>query len=117
MFRNNGKIIAFVIFFLSGCSNQHEDILNPVEVNYLPCEKEAVQLINPVKSFVRPADNTSNFVALDAGRFVYLCHKHDEWVAVMYPRVGEAIDCNFRSAKQKCSIGWVKNDLMTRSFD
>ena len=117
MYGNGWITIVSLVVVLLGCSNRHEEVLESTELKHSSCAQEAVQLINSVRCFAQPIDDASNFVVLEAGRFVYLCREHNEWAAVMYPLPGEAIDCNYRSANRQCPKGWVKDELVIRSFD
>ena len=109
--------IGLLVVVLIGCSNRYPEGLESAEIKRSSCAQEAVQLISAVRCFARPIDDAFSFVMLEVGRFIYLCREHNEWVAVMYPRSGEAINCKYRSANQQCPTGWVKDELVTRSFD
>ena len=117
MYGNGWIIFGLLVVMLLGCSNQYKEVLESAEIKRSSCAQEAVQLINTVRCFAQQIENTSNFIVLEAGRFVYLCREDNAWVGVMYPRTGEAVDCNFRSANQQCPTGWVKDELVIRSFD
>jgi len=103
--------ITSLLTLLIGCSNRPENGLEYAEINLSFCAKDAVQLIKPVYCFKQPTSDNPCFVILEDGLFVYLCRKHNKWLAVMYPRTGEAIDCNYRSTNQKCQTGWIIKDV------
>ncbi len=47
---------------------------------------------------------------LGAGRFVYRCEERGDWLGVMYPAVGEKVDCAERKPERACSLGWIRKD-------
>ncbi len=116
----NGKnsVLAVVLtVVVIGCTNESVDGSLLVEVDRSLCAREAEQLTDQVYSFENPNEVTHSSVVLEAGRFIYRCGKRDEWNSVIYPREGEKIDCSYRSDEQQCPFGWIKGDIVTRSFD
>jgi hypothetical protein len=54
---------------------------------------------------------------LQIGHFVYRCEGSDGWLGVMFPAVGEAVDCSARSTERACPTGWVRDKMKTLIFD
>lgn len=81
------------------------------------CAQEAELLINPVNSYEKPIESKLGVTILQSGRFIYRCEKRIGWMAVMYPRIGEKVDCKYRDDKYQCPIGWIKDELTTSNFD
>ncbi len=81
------------------------------------CGLEAELLVKPALSFEKPVESQLGVTMLESGRFIYRCGERNGWVAVMYPNMGEKIDCNYRDDKNQCLIGWVKGELITSNID
>ena len=77
------------------------------------CAGEAEQLAQPVAIYAEPRPGLARLAELADGRFVYRCERRGEWLAVMFPAPGEAVDCSVRSAREACAIGWIQGDLET----
>ncbi len=81
------------------------------------CGLEAELLVKPAFSYEKPVESKLGVTILESGRFIYRCGKRNGWVAVMYPKMGEKVDCNYRDDKNQCPIGWVKDELITSNID
>jgi hypothetical protein len=81
------------------------------------CSLEAELLVRPVIIYKEQVETNSEVVMLKAGSLIYRCEKRPGWAAVMYPREGEKVDCNYRKDKRLCPIGWVKGELVTSTVD
>ena len=77
---------------------------------------EAEQLLQPVAVHAEASPRSALLLELERGRFVYRCERRGEWLAIMFPEAGEAIDCSLRAPERACAIGWVEGDLATAIF-
>jgi hypothetical protein len=50
------------------------------------------------------------------GRFVYRCERQGDWLAIMFPGLGETVDCSQRPPTRGCPTGWVQGDVTTAIF-
>lgn len=80
------------------------------------CEAEASRLAAPVEVRSAPATHAPTVASLSTGHFVYRCGRTKGWVAVMFPAVGEAVDCRQRGPAQLCATGWVKGEPRLELF-
>jgi len=77
------------------------------------CEREAVRLIDATPLFRSAADDGPSFETLGSGRFVYLCEVRRGFVRVVFPRVGERVDCTARAEADACPSGWARKPIRT----
>ncbi|MDD5322944.1 MAG: hypothetical protein PHD43_20505 [Methylococcales bacterium] len=63
-----------------------------------------------------PKPSLAPVVKLDQGRFVYRCEQRGEWLGVMFPAVGEKVDCAERQPERACSIGWIRRETKMEIF-
>ena len=75
------------------------------------CAAEAERLARAVTVYATPAPGSAPLAELDEGRFVYRCERRGDWLAIMFPGAGEAVDCSVRPAARACPIGWVRGDV------
>jgi hypothetical protein len=102
---------------LPGCAPAAHGVAAPAaRAAEIACASEAEQLLEPVPVHAAPAVGSALLLKLDRGRFVYRCERRGEWLAIMFPAAGEAVDCAGRSAARACAIGWVRGDVPTRTF-
>ena len=99
------------------CSSDYISTLIPEDQVRNSCKEEAELLVDPVVVYEQPIESGYEETVLESGRFIYRCKKHGGWMAVLYPRSGEKIDCSYRKKNQQCPLGWVKGDLKTQAFD
>jgi hypothetical protein len=88
----------------------------PTGAARISCAAEAEQLLQPVAVRVEPAPWSALLLELDRGRFVYRCERRGDWLAIMFPAAGEAVDCSRRPPRRSCPIGWVQGDVATAIF-
>ena len=81
------------------------------------CALEAELLTNPVVSYEQPVESKFGATMLESGHFIYRCGERNGWMAVMYSKMDEKVDCNYRDDKNQCPIGWVKDKLITSNID
>jgi hypothetical protein len=72
------------------------------------CDTEARQLAVSVRVYTAPDGSASPILALAAGHFVYRCEERGNWLGVMYPAVGEKVDCAERGPEHACALGWIR---------
>jgi hypothetical protein len=77
------------------------------------CASEAEQLLQPVAVHAAPTAGSALLLDLAKGRFVYRCEARDDWLAIMFPAAGEAVDCAQRPAERSCTVGWVRGEVAT----
>jgi hypothetical protein len=82
----------------------------------MSCAAEAEQLLRPVAVHAEPAPRSALLLELGRGRFVYRCERRGDWLAIMFPAAGEAVDCALRPPEHACPIGWVEGDVTTAIF-
>jgi len=116
-FNNTIVKVSILGLFVFSCAN--ETNIKQVSTAHVrgSCSLEAEQLVKQVVSFEQPTKPKSVATILVPGRFIYRCEKRGEWTKVMYPEIGEKINCSYRKEVHRCSIGWVKGDITTLIFD
>lgn len=87
--------------------------VRPAEI---ACASEAEQLLQPVALHAAPAAGSALLLQLEGGRFVYRCERRGDWLAIMFPAAGDAVDCSVHPAERACPIGWVQGDVATAIF-
>lgn len=80
------------------------------------CEREAVALTKATDLLDGKGPAASSVGVLAAGRFIYRCETSDALVRVVYPRLGEPVDCTFRTAEMACPTGWLHRPLEVETF-
>lgn len=80
------------------------------------CDTEARQLSEAADVYPAPKPSLAPVVKLDQGRFVYRCEQRGEWLGVMFPAVGEKVDCAERQPERACSIGWIRRETKMEIF-
>ncbi len=119
MIITNNTFVKVGILTLAVSACTKEGPVKQVSVDQIrsACTREAEQLIKSVIIYEQPIESKSTAIVLESGRFIYRCEKQDDWVAIIYPEVGEKVDCNYRKIEQQCSLGWIKEELTTLTFD
>lgn len=84
--------------------------------NRASCETEARQLSESAVLYNAPDPDAVPVATLAAGRFVYRCEERNGWLGVMYPAVGEKVDCAERQPDRACALGWVSKDTQMEIF-
>jgi hypothetical protein len=77
------------------------------------CASEAELLAQPVEIYALPRRGLRPMAELSDGDFIYRCERRGEWLAIMFPDPGEAVDCSVRSAGNACAVGWIHGDPET----
>lgn len=106
--------MALVVTACNSGQSSKEELVNQLRSS---CALEAELLVNPVISYEQPVESKFGVTMLESGRFIYRCGKRNGWVAVMYPKMDEKVDCNYRNDKHQCPISWVKDELITGNID
>lgn len=120
MYQQQTLRISLIIFFagmLIGCANGVQTgaihFQSPIRTT---CDTEAQQLNEPAVVYPAPKPGLVPIAKLDQGRFVYRCAQQGEWLGVMFPAVGEKVDCAERQPEQACSLGWIRRETKMEIF-
>jgi hypothetical protein len=110
-------LLSFIFVFVVGCADtEHVTTVTVMPPDRITCETEARQLSEPVAVYPAPKSGLTPIVKLDKGRFVYRCEQQAEWLGVMFPAVGEKIDCAEREPEKACSLGWIRRETKMEIF-
>ena len=102
---------------LAGCAPTPADTeAAATRPDKVACASEAEQLLEPVAVHVAPATDSALLVELGRGSFVYRCERRGEWLAIMFPETGQAVDCTVRTPELACPIGWVEGEVTTTIY-
>lgn len=80
------------------------------------CEREAVRLIDAAPLFLSATVAGAPFRTLPSGHFVYLCEVKGDFVHIVFPRIGERVDCTVRAETDVCPTGWARKSIRTEIF-
>jgi hypothetical protein len=120
MFRQHHSgawLIALLSTFAFGCAGTEraatEAVVAPARAT---CDTEARQLSEAADVYPAPKPSLAPVAKLDQGRFVYRCEQRGEWLGVMFPSVGEKVDCTERRPERMCSLGWIRRETKMEIF-
>ena len=108
--------IGLALAAVPGCAPAFETSRPAADNTAVACASEAERLLRRVEVRAEPAVGSTVLEELEPGRFVYRCGRQGAWLAVMFPRPEEAVDCSTRPAGRTCPVGWVAGDLETEMF-
>lgn len=109
--------MALLSAFAIGCAGtEHLATVADVAPSRASCETEAQQLNEPAAVYPAPKPGLAPVIKLDKGRFVYLCEQRGEWLGIMFPAVGEKVDCAERKPGRACSLGWIRRETKMEIF-
>jgi hypothetical protein len=80
------------------------------------CEAEARQLTESAALYSATDTGAAPAATLASGRFVYRCEERGDWLGVMYPAIGEKVDCATRRTDRACALGWIRRDTHMAIF-
>lgn len=107
-------LLALAVF---ACTGKQVDGQNTIDRLRSSCAKEAELLVSTIILYKEQNISNSRAIKLETGRFIYRCEKRNDWIAIMYPKAGEKVDCTFRKDEHQCPIGWVKGEVTTSNID
>lgn len=109
--------MALLSAFAIGCAGTERlatvAVVTPARTT---CETEARQLSEAATVYPAPKPGLAPVAKLDEGRFVYRCEQRGEWLGVMFPAVGEKVDCAERQSERACSLGWIRRETKMEIF-
>ena len=87
---------------------------DPEMEGHVRCAMEAEMLTEPIEVRETPALDAPIVVTLEVGHSIYRCGEKNGWFEIMYPRVGEYVDCEQRAEIYQCPTGWVAAPFQTK---
>jgi len=117
-----GWLLVLLSALLFGCAGAKSvvvvttpfaDFLSPVRAT---CDMEAQQLKEKADVFPAPKSGLVPISKLDQGRFVYRCEQRGKWLGVMFPALGEKVDCAERRIGHSCLFGWIRSETKMEIF-
>lgn len=108
---------AWLMALLCGCvATERFATVAVVSPARTTCETEARQLSEAADVYPAPKPGLAPIAKLDQGHFVYRCEQRGEWLGVMFPAVGEKVDCAERQPERACSLGWIHREAKMEIF-
>jgi hypothetical protein len=81
------------------------------------CSHESERLVKSIVAYSSRTTLRGRRTLLNEGRYIYRCGQKGSWTEIMYPQVGERVDCSVRRPGFRCHKGWALGELKTEAYD